>query len=90
MDRTNGRMPLSQRLFTDHPRTLGMTWAMHGAGAAKIAFVLIGAGVACLVHAVVPGWFTQTAGRTVDRLHQQMVHRRAGSADPNQWPDYEI
>jgi hypothetical protein len=81
---------LGARLFTEHPRSLGMSWAGHGAGALKIAFELIGAGTACLIHAVVPGWFTQTAGRTVTRLHDTMLKRRAGAANPNDWPDYEI
>ena len=92
MDRINisGRVPLGRRLFTDHPRTLGMSWAVHGAGAAKIAFVLIGAGVACLVHAIVPGWFTQTAGKTVTSIHADMQRRKAGAQNPENWSDYEI
>jgi len=79
-----------KRLFVDHPRSLGMSWAKHGAGAVWISAELVGAGVACLVHAVVPGWFTQTAGRTVERLHDHMHRRRAGAANPESWPDYEI
>jgi hypothetical protein len=51
---------------------------------------MVGAGLACFVHAVVPGWFTQTAGRTVVALHEHMTKRRAGAANPAQWPDYEI
>ena len=81
---------VAQRLFTQHPRSLGMSWAAHGAGAVKIAGELIGAGCACLVHAAVPGWFTETAGRTVERMHAHMVSRRAGAPDPEAWPDYEI
>lgn len=81
---------LAARLFTAHPRSLGMTWADHGAGAVKIGFELLGAGAACLVHAAVPGWFTETAGRTVTRIHSHMQQRKAGAADPGQWPDYEI
>ena len=77
-------------LFVDHPRSLGMNWLQHGAGAVRIGVEMIGAGAACLVHAVFPGLFTQTAGRTVERLHDHMVKRRAGAADPNSWPDYEI
>jgi hypothetical protein len=79
-----------KRMFVDHPRSLGMTWASHGAGAVKISAELIGAGAACLVHAVVPALFTQTAGRTVERLHDHMHKRRAGAANPENWPDYEI
>ncbi len=30
-------------------------------------------GRACLVHALVPAWFTQTAGKTVDRMHDHMT-----------------
>ena len=78
------------RLFTSHPRSLGMTWLQHGVGAVGIAVQLIGAGAACMIHAVVPGWFTQTAGRTVSRMHAHMVARKAGAANPEDWPDYEI
>ena len=85
-----GARSMSGRLFTDHPRSLGMSWAAHGKGAAKIGGELIAAGGACLVHAVVPGWFTQTAGRTVTRLYDEMLKRKAGAANPNDWPDYEI
>ena len=53
------------RLFRDHPRSLGMSWAEHGIGAVVIGARMVGAGLACIVHAVVPGWFTETAGRTV-------------------------
>jgi hypothetical protein len=51
---------------------------------------LVGAGLACLVHAIVPGVFTQTAGRTVTRMYDHMTRRRAGAANPEAWPDYEI
>lgn len=78
------------RLFTEHPRSLGMSWWGHGVGAVKIGLTMIGAGLACLIHAIVPGWFTETAGRTVVRLHSHMQRRKAGAANPNAWPDYEI
>lgn len=78
------------RLFWDHPRSLGMSWAGHGMGAVVIGARMVGAGIACIVHAVVPGIFTQTAGRTVKSLHDQMIKRKAGAANPNAWPDYEI
>ncbi len=78
------------RLFSDHPRSLGMTWASHASGAAAIALRLIGAGVACLVHALVPALFTQTAGRTVTDIYDDIARRKAGAANPNAWPDYEI
>jgi Family of unknown function (DUF6356) len=81
---------LVRRLFTDHPRSLGMSWGRHAIGAVEIGARMVVAGSACLVHAIVPGWFTQTAGKTVARLHEHMLSRRAGAANPNDWPDYEI
>ena len=78
------------RLFHDHPKALGMSWAQHGMGAIAIGATLVGAGAACLIHALVPGWFTQTAGKTIARMHEHMVSRKAGAADPENWPDYEI
>lgn len=78
------------RLFHDHPRALGMNWAGHGVGALAIGARMIAAGAACIVHAVVPGLFTETAGRTVVDLHEHMTKRKAGAANPHAWPDYEI
>ena len=78
------------RLFLEHPRSLGMTWASHGVGAVKIGTELIGAGCAAMVHAVVPGLFTDTAGKTVARIYDHIQSRKAGAADPDSWPDYEI
>ena len=78
------------RLFLDHPRSLGMSWAGHGWGAIAIGFRMIGAGLSCLVHALVPAWFTETAGRTITDLHAYMVRRRSSAPDPHAWPDYEI
>jgi len=78
------------RLFTDHPRSLGLTWFEHGTGAVKIGVKLIGAGLAALVHGVVPGWFTDTAGRVVTETYDYVQKIRAGSAKPEQWSDYDI
>jgi len=84
------RPGIVNRMFVEHPRSLGMSWASHGVGAVGIGARLIGAGLACMVHALVPGWFTQTAGKTVTRMYDHMERRRAGAMNPDNWPDYEI
>lgn len=78
------------RLFLEHPRSLGIGWAKHGRGALKIGFQLIGAGMAALVHAVVPGWFSETAGRRVTETYHYIQKIRAGSSSPENWSDYDI
>jgi hypothetical protein len=86
----NHHAGLAHRLFLEHPRALGMSWAGHGIGAVAIGATLVGAGLACLIHALVPGLFTQTAGKTITRMHDHMIRRKAGAANPENWPDYEI
>jgi hypothetical protein len=78
------------RLFTEHPKSLGLSWYQHGTGALKIGTRLIGAGCAALVHGVVPGLFTDTAGRTVTETYNYIQKIRAGSGKPEQWSDYDI
>jgi len=78
------------QLFAAHPRSLGMTWASHAGGAVRIGAQLIVAGCAAMVHAAVPGWFTDTAGKTVARIYGHIQGRKASAADPDSWPDYEI
>jgi len=84
------RPGIVKRLFVAHPRSLGMSWAGHAVGAVKIGAELVGAGLAAFVHAVVPGWFTETAGRAVTRVYNHIQSRKADAADPENWPDYEI
>ena len=84
------RSGMIDRLFAQHPRSLGMSWAAHGWGALKIGAELLGAGCAAIVHAVVPGLFTDTAGKTVSRIYDHIQQRRASAPDPETWPDYEI
>ena len=78
------------RLFLEHPRSIGMTWSGHCTGAVKIGAELIGAGCAAMVHAAVPALFTETAGKTVARIYDHIQSRKANAANPETWPDYEI
>lgn len=87
---TKDRSGVTDRLFFEHPRSLGMSWAGHAAGALSIGLRLVGAGLACVIHAVVPGVFTQTAGKTVTHMYDHMAQRKAGAKKPENWPDYEI
>jgi len=78
------------RLFLAHPRSLGMSWAKHGAGAVKIGSELIWAGLAAIIHAAIPGLFTDTAGKVVTRTYDYIQKRKAASPTPENWSDYDI
>jgi hypothetical protein len=46
--------------------------------------------MAALVHGVVPGWFSETAGRRVTETYHYIQKIRAGSSSPENWSDYDI
>jgi hypothetical protein len=69
-------------IFTDHPAAVGETYLGHLAHASRFALLLILGGSACLVHALLPFLFANTASRVVAQLHERMVvKRRAGGRE---------
>ena len=70
-----------RRLFLDHPASLDETYLEHQVVALSFAFRLMGASLACAVHALVPALFVATGSRAIANLNQQLVvSRRRGSA----------
>lgn len=65
------------RLFLDHPRSVGETYREHMAVAGSFGIAMILGGVACLVHALLPCAFTSTGSGVVRRLYGRMVTNRA-------------
>lgn len=63
------------RRIARHLDDVGESYGEHFAVAAVFGARLIGAGAACMVHAVAPWLFTQTASRTVRKLHAQLTAR---------------
>ena len=66
------------RSFVDHPQSVGESYGEHFAVASGFGLRLIGAGLACLVHACVPAWFTRTGSRAVSRLAYELEERARG------------
>lgn len=73
------RCPLYERIFLEHPRSLGESYWHHQRVALKIGVLMIAGGVACVIHALVPMLFERTGSNTIRRLHEYlMVTRRIG------------
>ena len=62
-------------LLTRHPREIGETYTEHAGHAVHIGLRLIAAGLACLVHALLPGLFVRTATQTVDDIQSRIAAR---------------
>ena len=60
------------KVFLDHPHSLNETYCQHQRRALHFGSSMIGAGVACIIHALVPALFVRTASMTVRSLHDEM------------------
>lgn len=65
-----------ERWFLSHPRSVNESYLEHQACAMRFSLSLVGAGLACFVHALVPGLFERTASQAIERLHGEMVTHR--------------
>lgn len=66
-----------KRLFLDHPAEIGESYGEHLREAGRFGLAMIGGGIACLIHALVPGLFVTRGSDTIARLHADLVRKRA-------------
>ncbi len=64
--------------FTQHPASVGESYTQHMVHAAGFGLSMIGGGLACLVHAVLPFFCEKTGSAIIRRLHDRMVLNRVG------------
>jgi hypothetical protein len=65
--------------FTRHPRSVGEGYWEHMGAALSFAWNLLLAGLACLVHAVLPFLLVGTGSRKISELHDRMVAHRTSA-----------
>ncbi len=61
--------------FTEHPASVGETYAEHMAVALGYGVRLLGAGCAAVVHALVPALFETAASDAIREMHAEMENR---------------
>ena len=69
-------MSIVNRLFLDHPASVEETYLEHMATASGFGSRMILAGVACLIHGLLPFCFNHLASDQIQLLHQRMNERR--------------
>jgi hypothetical protein len=74
------------RLFTDHPASVGETYWQHLGAAAGFGFRMIWGGIVCLVHALIPGAFCTKGSEMICELHERMVTNRRRLAESRALP----
>ena len=63
------------RVFFTHPRAVNESYLEHFAVAMGFAVRLLGAGLAALVHALIPCLFEKTASTAIRAMHDQISSR---------------
>jgi len=64
------------KLFTEHPASVDETYGEHLVMASSFGLKMIGAGLACLVHGLLPFLFVKTGSAAIGELHGRMVTNR--------------
>lgn len=70
-----------QRIFTEHPASVGETYGQHMARAWCFGGRMVLAGLACMVHSLLPFAFVRTGSQAIEDLNTQMqaTKRRAAA-----------
>ena len=70
-----------QRLFTEHPASVGETYVEHLVRATCFGGRMVAAGLACMLHALLPFIFVRTGSEAITELNERMLAtKRAGAA----------
>jgi hypothetical protein len=73
-------MSLFRSLFMEHPASVDETYVEHFISAIGFGAKMITAGIACMVHGLLPAVFVSRGSDTICALHERMVvKRRKGS-----------
>jgi hypothetical protein len=70
------------RSFTEHPASVGESYTEHLFRAVYFGARMVFAGIACLVHAVLPFLFVHTGSRAIAELNDRMVINRRIRLNP--------
>ena len=65
-----------QRLFIEHPASVNESYFQHLWAAWRFGFRMVGGGVVCLLHGLLPFAFCFKASDTICELHERMVTNR--------------
>ncbi|MEO1563994.1 MAG: DUF6356 family protein [Pseudomonadota bacterium] len=61
--------------FTSHPASVGETYWSHMAFAFRFSARLMGAGLAALIHGLIPPLFCTTGSDMIRKMHKEITER---------------
>ena len=69
-------MSVFRSLFVEHPASVNETYLEHLVSALSFGTTMLAAGVACMVHGLLPAVFVTRGSDTIYALHERMVVKR--------------
>lgn len=73
-------------LMTDHPASVNETYWQHMGMAFSFGGRMIFAGLACLLHGLLPFLFVKSGSNAIEELHARMVTNRKRHVPPQAAP----
>lgn len=70
------------RAFTEHPASVGESYTEHLARALCFGTRMVLAGMACVVHGVLPFLFVRTGSQAISELSDRMISNRRTPRTP--------
>ena len=76
-------------MFTEHPASVGETYGQHLVHASYFGGRMVLAGLACMLHALLPFIFVRTGSEAIEQLNARMLARRrqGAAATPSASPE---
>jgi hypothetical protein len=69
-------MTTLQRLFTEHPASVNETYLQHLRSAMCFGSAMVLAGIACMIHGLLPAAFITRGSDTIRVLYDRMITNR--------------
>lgn len=69
-------MSVFRSIFIEHPASVDETYLQHFISALSFGTKMVVAGVACMVHGLLPALFVTRGSDTICALHERMVKNR--------------
>ena len=65
-----------KQFFTEHPASVDETYGQHFGHAFGFGWRMVLAGLACMIHGLLPNMFVCTGSTAISHLHERMVNNR--------------
>ncbi|MBL8628884.1 MAG: hypothetical protein JNM81_04605 [Rhodospirillaceae bacterium] len=71
-----------RRLFQDHPASVGESYGQHAGFAFGVGVRMVGAGLACMLHGLLPFLFVNTGSQCIRQLNDNLGGRGQKTKEP--------